>query len=46
MARSESHDRNSGTVRAITPRDGDVTDMVSYYQGMSYLYKHGLYGTN
>jgi phosphoglycerol transferase MdoB-like AlkP superfamily enzyme len=39
-------DRNSGTIHAITPRDADVTDMVSYYQGASYLYKHGLSRTN
>jgi phosphoglycerol transferase MdoB-like AlkP superfamily enzyme len=35
-------DRDTGTVHAITPRDEDVTDMVSYYQGASYLSKHGL----
>lgn len=39
-------DRNSGIVHAITPRDADVMDMVSYYQGASYLYKHGLNRTN
>ncbi len=35
-------ERNSGNVIPITPPDADVTDMVSYYQGTSYLYKHGL----
>ncbi len=39
-------DRNSGNVRAATPRDADVLDMVSYYQGVSYLYKHGLNRVN
>ncbi len=39
-------DRNSGNVIATAPRDADVTDMVSYYQGESYLYKHGLNRTN
>jgi len=39
-------DRNSENVSATTPREADVMDMVSYYQGVSYLYKHGLNRAN
>ncbi|HEY6011968.1 MAG TPA: LTA synthase family protein, partial [Nitrospirota bacterium] len=35
-------DRTDGTVRSITPADADITEMISYYEGASYLYKLGL----
>lgn len=33
-------DRTSGDVREIDPPDALVNDMLSYYQGADYLYKH------